>query len=134
MINRLLREARSWIDTPWIHNHQKKGEGVDCVNFISACATSLDLDFTIPTYYAKNPTHDMLKLALDTYLLDLHTTSFFVGNIIAFNYCGITHHIALATSDKTIIHASARDRKVVEREITKQQLARIITCYQLKLW
>ncbi len=133
MINILLNEARSWIDTPWRHNYRQKSVGVDCINFIAACAECLNIEFELPLFYTPNPTTDILRLELDRKLKPLYTLDFTVGNIVAFNYLGIIHHVAIASSHDTIIHASRSRKKVVEERISKTQRLRIIECYALKV-
>jgi cell wall-associated NlpC family hydrolase len=133
MINILLKEARSWIDTPWVHNHRVKGQGVDCINFIAACAETVGIYLPIPVFYEKNPEQDYLMEAMGFYLRPLQQKTPTIGNIVAFNYCGIIHHVAIASGENTIIHASAQHHRVLEQEITKQQERRIVDCYAMKI-
>jgi cell wall-associated NlpC family hydrolase len=132
LFNILLTEARSWLDTPWRHNHRVKGEGVDCVNFLSACAESLGIEIVLPSFYESTPLEDKLKPYLDKYLTLLPTKELCIGNIVAFNYRGITHHVAIATSPNTIVHACRQKKKVVEEKLTRQQIGRISGVYLLK--
>jgi cell wall-associated NlpC family hydrolase len=133
VIKLLLEEARSWIGTPWRHNYRQKTIGVDCINFIAACAERLDIDFELPLFYSPSPTTDILRSELEQKLRPLYTLDFTIGNVVAFNYLGIVHHVAIASSSDTIIHASRTRKKVVEERISKSQKLRIIECYALKV-
>lgn len=133
MINILLTEARSWLGTPWKHNHCVKGEGVDCVNFIAACGQSLGLFLELPKCYERSPSYDVLGQQLSKHMRKLNNIDLpIIGTIVAFQYRGIVHHVAIATSETTIIHACYLSKKVVEQQLTKHQKARIVGFYGLK--
>lgn len=47
----IVAEARSWVGTPWVHQHRVKGRAVDCVGLVIGVARALglvpqDFDFT----------------------------------------------------------------------------------------
>lgn len=47
--SQLVDEARTWLNTPFVHQDRTKGMGVDCVNFIAAVAeesgATVDVEF-----------------------------------------------------------------------------------------
>lgn len=49
----VVSEARSWIGTPWVHQHRTKGVAVDCVGLVIGVARALGIvakDFDINGY------------------------------------------------------------------------------------
>lgn len=127
----LITEARSWLGTPWIPNSQIKKAGVDCVNFLTACANAVGFEINLPSYYEQLPAYDKITPFL---LKVCHLTDslvLFPEAIVVFQYRGIAHHVAIATDDNTIIHASIARKKVVEETLTTQQKNKILAIYCL---
>lgn len=49
----VVAEARSWVGTPWVHQHRAKGHAVDCAGLIIGVARALGLvpaDFDVGGY------------------------------------------------------------------------------------
>jgi cell wall-associated NlpC family hydrolase len=60
----VVAEARSWISTPWVHQHRTKGIAVDCAGLVIGVARSLGLvpaDFDVPAY-KRQPNGTMIDL------------------------------------------------------------------------
>ena len=51
--DQIVAEARSWVGTPWVHQHRVKGRAVDCVGLVIGVARALGLvpaDFDVQGY------------------------------------------------------------------------------------
>ena len=49
----VVAEARSWVGTPWVHQHRTKGIATDCAGLVIGVARALGLvgaDFDVPAY------------------------------------------------------------------------------------
>ena len=52
----VVAEARTWLDTPYVHQHRAKGHGVDCVGLVIGVARQLGIvapDFDVNAYPRK---------------------------------------------------------------------------------
>ncbi|HET8688175.1 MAG TPA: NlpC/P60 family protein, partial [Methanosarcina sp.] len=108
--------AREWLGTPWRHNCQVKGVGVDCINFLEAVAKESGYDIPpIPSHYGRTAIDDGIREYLNQYFIPSHTIT--TGTILLFQFGGYNNHVAIATSETTMIHASFRHKKVVEHPI-----------------
>ncbi|MGL6339820.1 MAG: NlpC/P60 family protein [Waterburya sp.] len=112
----IVSNARDWLGTPWRHNQRAKGVGVDCVQFAIASVEALGVDVGSQFNYYRIPQGNSLKDYLDR-LPNLRITSeISKGNLLLFRIAGVPHHIAIATSPTTMIHAS-NNLGVVEHSI-----------------
>jgi cell wall-associated NlpC family hydrolase len=114
----LIEVARSWLNTPWQHNQKTKGIGVDCVNFLNAIANESGVIIEeIPEHYGRVATDNNIEEYLERNFKKKPTKDIEKNNIILYAFSGYKNHVALATSNNTIIHANSRVGKVVEHNI-----------------
>lgn len=60
----IVAEARTWVGTPWVHQHRVKGHAVDCVGLVIGVARNLGLvpaDFDV-NGYSRMPDGHLLAL------------------------------------------------------------------------
>lgn len=101
---KLVENARSWIGTPWMHNQQLKGIGVDCIRFLEAVAIESGLTIEpLPKHYCKTPTGNAFKDYLDRNFIKTGTIE--LGTILLFEVKGICTHVGIATNNDRFIHA-----------------------------
>lgn len=127
----IVNKAREFLETPYHHQGRIKGVGIDCAGLLICVAHELELsNYDINNYpkESNNLTFQKLlnKNAVKTDYLDL-------GNIILFQFkqtpqhCGI---IALKDDITTFIHACRRRKKVIEIELTKKYIDKIVNIYE----
>src|SRR5512143_1786437 len=83
----LLKEARSWLRTPYLENGKIKGVGVDCLHFVDLVAMGIGLPgFSIPQGYTpgSHAAGGIMLQVLDTHLDFVPTKERRPGDIIAF--------------------------------------------------
>jgi cell wall-associated NlpC family hydrolase len=83
----LLKEARSWLGTPYLENGKLKGVGVDCLHFVDLVALGIGLPgFSIPAGYTpgSHAAGGVMLQVLDTHLDFVPTKTRRPGDIIAF--------------------------------------------------
>lgn len=116
--SRLVQEARGLIGMPWLH--QGRGPvGVDCIGFVFLTFKRAGIDITDVlglkdrVDYARDPDPALVRL-VENYCTRVETPS--PGSLLLFRFRGESHprHFAIYTADKTIVHACARRKEVVE--------------------
>lgn len=134
----IVNEARSWKGTRFQHQGRLKGQGVDCVGFISEVAKNVGLlDVEIPADYA--PTEDgkiMLQLLREHMEL---VEEMQPGDVIALcdpalREPSIPRHLAFVTEIRlnTTLICHASEHGVREHRMDGAWLKRIHSIWRLK--
>ena len=114
----IIDNARTWIGTPWRHNQQKKGVGVDCVRFLEAVARESGIVIpALPENYNRIAQNNAMKRYLIQHFERVPHSERRMADVLLFQPNGLNNHIGIATSATTVIHASQRDQKVVEHNL-----------------
>jgi cell wall-associated NlpC family hydrolase len=113
----IIDNARQWLGTPWKHNQQALGLGVDCIQLAIATFAALDIYTGEIVNYYRVPKGNSLLDYLDSLPNTNRIEKIQPGTILLFKVGGIPHHVAIATSETTMIHACQRAGKVVEHSI-----------------
>lgn len=133
-VETMIKEAREWIGTPWVHNACIKLVGCDCISFIAAIGVVVNIYFDLPTFYHREPKYDLIYPALKAHpaIREVPIPDvLYPGLILGFRFCGVVHHVALTTAEDTIIHASLVDEKVVETRIHNAERRRLCCAFEL---
>lgn len=111
---RIVDLAREWIGTPYIHHQSAKGLGCDCVGLLIGVARELGKEISIKNYLS-TPVGDSLLKELEKHLLAIPVPTAKPGDILVFSigWNGVPRHVGIK-SDRGLIHADERARKVVE--------------------
>ena len=126
----LTEIARTWLGTKWVHHQSKKGIGCDCVGFLYGVAEEAKINLPpIPKPYPRLPKHNDIKTYLETNFTITDTIE--KDTILLIEYNGIYCHVAIATSENTMIHADSSHKKVIEHEIDEYWLKRIKEIYKI---
>lgn len=135
----ITAKAREWLGTPWQHNQQCKGYGVDCIRFIEAIASEAGFPVgEIPSNYSRSASETGLLDHLNRHAIALPLNEDAIGEdeILVFKFGGVPHHLGFSTQlpDGRVgmIHASSRDRKVVEHGLDDVWLRVLCARYRLK--
>jgi hypothetical protein len=117
-MSKLIKVARTWLDTPWQHNQKVKGLGVDCVNFLIAVAFESGLNIEpIPLSYGRTAIDNQIERYLERNFIKKPDLAIEENNILLYQFSGYNNHVAIATSPTTIIHANSKEGRVVEHSI-----------------
>lgn len=143
----VMKEALSWVNTPWKPTGIAKTVGIDCVKFLAVCGAKYGLQVDLPIFYVQNPDKDYIKnylnslgkcIAFKEYGKDYGTGfndeilkpgNYIPGTVLAFRFRGISHHVAIVAEPDKIIHASLMRKKVVLETPDKQEASRVTHCY-----
>lgn len=122
----VITEARSWLDTPYIHQHREKGHGVDCVGLPIGVSRALDLvaaDFDV-TGYSPNPDGKTLLELCDRYMTRVPTWAMKPGHVLVLRFDQYPQHMGILGDylhgGLSLIHAFAHSNgkgRVVEHRL-----------------
>jgi len=106
-VKEVIDEARTWIDTPFVHQARVKGLGADCVGLIIGVAHKLkisDFDFKA---YGRQPNPEQMGHLLQENLVLVDKLQMKPGDVLWLNLVR-PRHLAIYTDRGTIIHIDSR--------------------------
>ena len=135
--DRIVVQARTWLGTPFKHQGRKKGVGVDCLGLLVGIAEELNLQDErgkpLAAFdaldYGHLPDEKRLWRGLKSCLSPNRE-----GNIALFHIDGTARHLGIIARDKayrTLIHAYAPARKVVEHRLDEMWESRIVELFEI---
>lgn len=131
----IVKEARTWLETPWNHQQNEKGNQVDCVNFLYSVATSCGVNCgNMPLEYERLSNGILLIEYLDEYFEEKPLDKLLEGDILVFKFWDKPHHVGLCVNilgEKGLIHASEEYGKVTEHILDKIWIDRIAKIYDI---
>ena len=109
----LLREAESWIGTPWRHQARLKGVGADCVGFVYGVyvGTGGTVESEPPTDYPAtwhhwNKAERLYAEALAAGLVEKPKDELLPGDVILFRFRkGPAAHMGIMAEDGLFLHS-----------------------------
>jgi hypothetical protein len=131
----VVRVARTWIATPFIHQHRARGIGVDCAGLLIGVARELRLvapDFDV-TGYGRAPVGDSLRRYCDEHLE--RAPALVYGGVVLVAYENTApHHVGIVADcshgGHSMIHAEGkRRRKVIETRLLFGRSLRFVAAY-----
>lgn len=132
----VVREARSWIGTPYQHQASLKGVGADCLGLVRGVYRAFYGPEPEPTppyspYWAEYHGHDHLSLMARKYFVEVAKEEREAGDIVLFQWRknAIPKHLAILSTKQTMIHAH-QGSKVCEVELTRWWEVRIKGVYR----
>lgn len=147
MIDRdsVVREARSWIDTPFHHQARLRGVGVDCVGLVIGVAHALGISRFDTTDYAELPDPERMGTMLHENLDEIQEHELRPGDIVWLKVEIDPQHLAIITETRPrlmMIHALRRHasrarvdpriNRVVEHGLDQVWRDRIVGCFRYR--
>lgn len=118
---KIIKEARSWLDTPYQHQCRVKGVGVDCAMFIAEVGNNLGLldpSKLVPNYskqwHLHNKQEKLKQILLDYGFIEIPLSESKTGDVLGFKYGRVMSHLAIKSYKDKIIQASVETGKVTE--------------------
>jgi cell wall-associated NlpC family hydrolase len=109
----VIAEARSWIGTPYAHQHRAKGIGADCLGLLIGCCRNLGLvapDFDV-NGYARKPDGVTLVTRCDEYMDPVREDDVKPGHVLVIAFKKEPQHIGILADylygGFSLIHAFA---------------------------
>lgn len=129
----VMDEARSWLNTPWLHQGRLKGVGVDCAGLIVGVGSALGLTSFDTTAYGRVPDGVRLKSLCDAYLVPVKRAEMAPGMVVLCRFTILPQHLAIvgdSGAPLSLIHAYGRARKCVEHGMDDVWADRILNVYR----
>lgn len=136
----VVREARSWLDTPYRHQARVKGRGVDCVGLIIASGVDAGvMTFSTEAFapwarYGRLPNPVKMREGLEHFLRPLAKDEEpLPGDVAWFAWReGLPMHLGILAEDEvlaegrlTVIHATSQIGQVVEHGFAGEWPSRV---------
>lgn len=126
----LILHAREHLNTKWRHQGRVPGESLDCVGLLIVVARSIGVEVVDDTNYSSKPGSAGLIKHLLQYCDEIQMeVPRLPGDILIVSVAGEDpQHCMMWTDQGTVIHASAKHRKVVEHSLdmeTKRGLCKV---------
>lgn len=111
----VFQEARTWVGTPYAHQHRLKGGGVDCVGLILGVGIALDImDWSLERWapfskYSRTPNPAKMRDGMATFLTEIPKGAPTLGRIVWMQWRdGLPMHLGIIgelDGRPTLIHA-----------------------------
>lgn len=127
--------ARSWIGTPYRHQHSTKGAGCDCLGLLRGVWREMHgaEPETPPNYTASWGEAGRTELMLDAadrWLVRVDAPAPDTVLIFRMRHGMIAKHCGIVTGDDTLVHACSFARAVVEVPLTQEWCRKIAGVYR----
>ena len=129
-MNKTIKEARTWIGTPFHHQGRVKSVGVDCAGLIVGVARELGIFDHQFVGYGREPNNGMLEKELSKYCERINSIK--PGCILLMRFKTEPQHLAIYTDENTIIHAYQSIGKCIEHTLDEKWNRRIVSCWGFK--
>lgn len=129
MRNRIVKEARTWLGTPWRHQGRNK-YGIDCAGLIIKVAHSLDISKFDVFDYQRYPTgNKFLEYFTNNNCKYKLMKDIQLGDILVLNLGPYPCHCGIYTENDMFIHSFALRRQVIEEKWTDEYKAITVAIY-----
>ncbi len=118
----IVAEARSWLGTPWVHQHRTKGVAVDCAGLVIGVARALGVvpeTFDVQGY-GRQPDGTLLDVC-DAHLQRVQRADLAPGDVIVVAVERDPQHMGIVVPYRGdmlgIVHAASIARRVIEHRL-----------------
>ena len=132
----VVAEARSWLGTPWVHQHRRKGVAVDCAGLVIGVARALGLvvaEFDIGGY-ARRPNGTMVSTC-DKHMTRVEQADMQPGDVLVVAIEKEAQHIGILGDYRhgglSLIHAASNPGRVVEARLMSTRTMRFAAAFTL---
>ena len=135
----IIKEAREWIGTPYVHMQSAKGHGCDCVGLVLGVWEKLagPAPMPKPVYTPQWPLHNdtsQLEDLLENHYKLPRAKTIKAGTILCFGFRNRpTHHVGIYTEEETFIHSYMNRNEVQETKLEGAWLPRMTCAFEYPL-
>lgn len=136
----VIREARSWVKTPFRHQGRIKGIAVDCGGLVSQVGRAVGLTTADPLDYSPQPDPARMRELLDRYLVRIAIADMRPGDVVWIAWRpgtkDVLQHLGILTDigpDLGVVHAygtNGRGGTVIEHRLDVWWRGRIRAAYR----
>ncbi len=134
----VVREAKSWIGTPYKHYTSKKGLGADCALFVMQVYANLGLikeykpAFYSPDWAMHKPVGEKFEESVKQYCDETSKDKLALGDLILYYFGKCMSHAAILIESDMIIHSEKPIGVTVSNRYTSKWYKRERKYYTLK--
>lgn len=125
----MVAAARRCLGTPFHHQGRAPGYGLDCIGLAIVALNAAGIPVRDRADYGVRPDGQSLVAAIVEHG-GFRVEEVEAGDILLFRYDNQPQHVALATSETTMIHSFAPAGKVVETDIGTYWTRRLMGIYR----
>lgn len=134
----IVAEARTWLQTPWVHQHRVKGHAVDCVGLVIGVARNLGLvppEFDVQGYSRLPDGH--LEALCERYMRPVSRSALQPGDVVVVAVAHDPQHMGIVTPHLAgglgLIHATSVAKRggVVESRLMFTRVMQFRAAYAL---
>lgn len=126
----VVREARTWVGTPFHHQGRRKAVGVDCAGVCIGVANELGLSEYDIDGYSEDPRNGLLDRILETEMDRIDIADAKAGDWFLMAFGREPQHLAMLTDIGTIIHAYKTAERCIEHSLDSTWKRRIRAAYR----
>lgn len=126
----IIDTARQYLDTPFHHQARVKGVGIDCAGLLICVARDLGLQHYDVQGYSSVPSGSDFVKHLDANLDPIQAIE--PGCVLLMTFAIDPQHVAIATSENSIIHSYAIVRRCVEHDLDAKWRSSIRKIYRFR--
>lgn len=118
----VVAEARTWLGTPWLHQHRVKGHGIDCIGLIICVARDLGLSppGTDYTGYGRRPDGSLMSLC-GQHMRPIERGAMQPGDVLVVAIEHDPQHMGILGDYRhgglSLIHAASKPGRVIETRL-----------------
>jgi cell wall-associated NlpC family hydrolase len=127
----VVREALTWVGTPYQHQGRVKSVGVDCGGVAIGTARALGLAYDDRVGYGRLPDSNMFMRVIESCTDPVEFADIQPGDLLVFAWLESPQHIAIVTRVNPfvmIVHSYAGVGSCVEHRIDSLWLSKIRAC------
>ena len=131
----MLAEARSALNKPWRHQGRVKGQGLDCVGFLTEWGKACGIiDVQEAANYSRRPDGTTLRRKFREYLTPIKVSELEPTDIVLLHSGETPNHVGIIgdyPGGLSLIHAYLPARKVIEHILDASWRSRIVGAYRI---
>lgn len=132
-----VEAARSWIDTPYRHQHSTLGAGCDCLGLIRGVWRQLyeEEPEPIPSYspsWGEVEGDELMLQAASRHMIPIKTADRKAGDVLVFRMRRgmIAKHCGIMVTDDRMVHANQAIERVTECNLVPYWTSRIVGIFR----
>jgi cell wall-associated NlpC family hydrolase len=132
--SQIVAEARTWLDTPWVHQGRLKGVGVDCIGLLACVAKDLGIFSYDVTGYSMQPSAKELTRHIEAVMVRVPVADIAPADAVLIGFDGgQAQHLAMISDYRDglgIIHAMSSIGHVREHRLSSDWRRQIRRAYR----
>lgn len=131
----IVREARSWLGTPFHHQGRVKGVGVDCAGVAVEVAKACGLEWSDAQGYGRLPYRGLFTKTIEAVTDPVDLADVLPGDLMVFTWRDDPQHVAIVTrvgSTIQMVHAWQQATVCAENVFDETWRSRLTGCRRYK--